>query len=297
MEGNSIKLTRSEYNDVLKQLHACFESASDTLEALSEKTIISTPEERQELYTESAIDEAISTAILESYEDGPLFEAVTRKDKERIKSIVRTLRPKIEETLVKDKVSFYRPNLIARLIVGGLITAGGIAAGGVAGKAILGGAAGLAKGAIASKAIPVAGQAIGAHLAAGAATKVAAGAAGAAAAGVAGAKGAKTAISGIQQVLQTRLWQVIGVVHVEDANINSLCNQLTEKFAETLGEYKIISLKSIPTIHDAFKTHFGWKDQRKSYFLLVDRKLDSELAKLNDGIVSDSEEYTDVVGK
>lgn len=291
-----IVFTKAENESALAALHNAFVEGANVMGYMIDSMSI-TPEEKQEKFTESAVDEAIATAILESYEDGPIFEAVTRKDKERVKSIVRTLRPKIEEVLVKNKVSFYKPNFIARIIVGGLGLAAGIATGAAAGKALAGAGVAAAKGAIASKAIPIAGTAIGKHIAAGAGVTAAKAAAGAAAGAAVANSGGKSVGAGLKQVLQTRLWQVIGVVHMEEGNISSLCDRLTQQFSDELGEYKIIPLKSNPTLHDAFKTHFGWKDARKSFFLLVDRKLDSELAKLNDELVDDAAEYSDVANK
>lgn len=83
----------------------------------------------------------------------------------------------------------------------------------------------------------------------------------------------------IQQIWNTRLWQVLGICHCEDGNIQGLCDRLTEKFSSELGDYKILSMRTSPALYDCFKLKFGWKNQKDVYFLLVDKKLDSELQK------------------
>ena len=50
-----------------------------------------------------------------------------------------------------------------------------------------------------------------------------------------------------------------------------------EKYKDELGEYKIIHATAYPTIVDAFKSKFNWKNTKNSYFLLVDKKLPKEV--------------------
>lgn len=107
------------------------------------------------------------------------------------------------------------------------------------------------------------------------------------AAGVAGGIALKKSQT-LQQLWNTRLWQVLGICHSEQGNIGKLCDGLTEKFKEELGEYKVLYVKANRTLYDVFKDHFGWKDQRGAYFLLIDKKIPSEIRQavneLNDAI-------------
>ena len=81
----------------------------------------------------------------------------------------------------------------------------------------------------------------------------------------------------ILQVWTNRLWQVLGVVIIEKGNIDDLCKRLTEKYKDTLGEYKIIPYLTPPSIVDLFRTKFNWKNQLSPYMLIVDKKLPSEV--------------------
>ena len=77
----------------------------------------------------------------------------------------------------------------------------------------------------------------------------------------------------------TRFWQVLGALCIEDENIADYTNKLTKEFSEDLGEYKIIAVKMPKTIFDQFRVKFNWKNRKNSYFLLVDKKLNSEIKK------------------
>ena len=80
-----------------------------------------------------------------------------------------------------------------------------------------------------------------------------------------------------QQVFSTRLWQVLGICHIESGNVTTLQKSLTEKFKDRLGDYKILLVKTTPGLHDVFKVKFNWKNNKGAYFMLVDKKLDSEI--------------------
>lgn len=77
----------------------------------------------------------------------------------------------------------------------------------------------------------------------------------------------------------TRLWQILGVVLVEEHNVDEIAKELTEKFKDELGEYKILPAKTPGSFLDLFRTKFNWKNQWEAYFLLIDRKLDNEIKK------------------
>lgn len=81
----------------------------------------------------------------------------------------------------------------------------------------------------------------------------------------------------IVQVICNRLWQVLGVVLIEEGNVDDLCKRLTEKYKDTLGDYKIIPYATSPSIVDAFRVKFNWKNMLSPYMLIVDRKLPSEI--------------------
>lgn len=204
-------LTSDEYNSALSLLKKSFKEGYEVLEILESAQVVhKTTEEMQEEYNESVIGDA----ILQAYEDGPMFEKVDQSDKGDIKKIVRKIRPGIEKALKKDNKYFYKPNVVARIIVGGI-------------TAPVGGAASVA--------------------------------------------------SALQQIWTTRLWQVLGICHCEDGNIKDICDNLTKEFAEDLGDYKVLYATCVPTVVDAFKNKFHWKNTRNTYFLLVDKKVPSEV--------------------
>lgn len=207
----AVTLTEDEYNQAITNLKKTFKEGYEALSILESASVVhKTTEEMQAEFTEAAIGDV----ILQSYEDGPLFEKVSRTDKHDVKKIVRKIRSGVARACKNDNVHFYQPNLVARILVGAITT-------------------------------PVGG---GSHL-----------------------------IAGLEQIFATRLWQVLGICHAEDGNIKTICDNLTEKFADELGDYKVLYVKAPMTIFDAFKTHFGWKDNRGAFFLLVDTKIPSEI--------------------
>jgi len=82
------------------------------------------------------------------------------------------------------------------------------------------------------------------------------------------------------RALQARLWQVIGICDTEEGNISKLVDDANEKFKDELGEYKILYIKTTQSVKDMFITHFGWKDARQCYMIVVDKKIPSELEGL-----------------
>ena len=77
----------------------------------------------------------------------------------------------------------------------------------------------------------------------------------------------------------TRLWQILGVVLIEEHNVDEIAKDLTEQLKDELGEYKILPAKAPWGFLDMFRTKVNWKNQWEPYFLLVDRKLDNEIKK------------------
>lgn len=249
---SSVTMTDAQWKEMLNGLQKSFKEGVELLQILSEATVIhKTEEELQNEYTESMVENAIGEAILEAYENGPIFEAVKRSDKSSVKSITKSLRGKVPADLKEKGISFYKPSVLAR---------------------ILGGAAGVTLGTIGTAAAtavtatghPLAGAAIGAASVAG------------------GAISTANAPAALQQIWSTRLWQVIGICHMETGNINEVTSMLTEKYKDELGEYKILSVKAIPAILDILKTKFGWKNSKKAYFLLVDKTIPKDIKEFQD---------------
>lgn len=108
-------ITADVYNAALANLKKSFKEAVEVMEMLENVTVVQkTPEQIQTDFAESAIDEA----VLAAYEDGPVFEAVERSDKNEVKKIVRKLREKIKDELNDMDVLFYQPKLVARILTG-----------------------------------------------------------------------------------------------------------------------------------------------------------------------------------
>lgn len=93
-----------------------------------------------------------------------------------------------------------------------------------------------------------------------------------------------------QNIWKNRLWQVLGIILCEDANVNEITDSLTEKFKEDLGEYKILAVKTNRNIIDMFRTKFGWKNNAKAYFILVDKKIPKELKEVEKMVVNAAKE-------
>lgn len=77
------------------------------------------------------------------------------------------------------------------------------------------------------------------------------------------------------------MWQTLGLVYIEAANVTKLCDDLNEEFKEELGEYKIIPVACIAGLIDAVRVKFNWKNTFGVFALLIDKKMNSELKKLD----------------
>lgn len=88
---------------------------------------------------------------------------------------------------------------------------------------------------------------------------------------------------GFRNFGQHFLWQFIGIIEIEPQNVSDFCKNLTDKFKDKLGEYKILSYQCIGfTQLFAFKNLKSklagdTKNTRVSYVLFIDRKMQSEL--------------------
>ena len=112
---SKVTLTTSEYDNALAALKKSFKEGYEIMEMLEHADVVEkTVEQKQEEYVESVLSEQ----LLLAYEDGPVFEAVKREDKDDVKELVRSLRPKIEDALHDAKIKFYKPNLVLRVLTG-----------------------------------------------------------------------------------------------------------------------------------------------------------------------------------
>lgn len=89
--------------------------------------------------------------------------------------------------------------------------------------------------------------------------------------------GTPVTAGGITTLWKTRLWQIVGLVYMENANVNEVAKILNEKLADELGEYKIIPVRTPEGLISIFREKFGWKNYKKSYLLIVDKKLTMEI--------------------
>ena len=196
--------------------------------------------------TARMMEESMNEACLVSFEDGPFFEAVQHEDKKEVKKLCRELRPKIQKDCIDDKVTFVKANAAARLISGLLIAAGG--------------------GALTVVANSVAPAAAG--VVSFAATHA----------------GASNMAAGMDQIWRNHLWQVLGVVHLEEGNVKTYVDNLNEKYKEELGEYKFMTVRTSATIGDCFRSKFNWKNAKNVYFLIIDKKMPAEIQKFQKAV-------------
>lgn len=242
-DANSISIpskttiTADQYNCTISSLKNSFKEASEVLAALEGVQIVDKSIEQMQVeFTESCIDDA----LLMSLENGPLYEAVKREDKDTVKEIVLKLRTKIQSALKEDGITFYKPNLIARCITSAL---------------------GVGAAAIANVTSPAVGA-------------------------VASVVGVANMGAAVKQITNNRLWQVIGIIHAEHGNNLDIAKKLTEKFKDELGEYKILTAEAESALYDMFQLKFGWKSNSKAYFLVVDKKLPSEIKSMQKEIAA-----------
>lgn len=101
---NKTTITADEYNSTLDALKKSFKEASDVMTALQEMKIVDkTPEQCQEEYTEACLEEA----LMESYMNGPLFEAAKDDKKDDIKKAVKTIGKKIKQSRSNNEENPY----------------------------------------------------------------------------------------------------------------------------------------------------------------------------------------------
>lgn len=105
------EITPEMYNNAMNALKKSFKEAVDILEMMEQCNIVETN-------TMALQEEATNNAILESFENGPLFEKVDRDDKDAVKEITKKIRSKLKGAVGNDG-KFYQPSRFARWLLGG----------------------------------------------------------------------------------------------------------------------------------------------------------------------------------
>lgn len=93
--------------------------------------------------------------------------------------------------------------------------------------------------------------------------------------------------------VNTWTWQILGAVIIESGNVQEYTKNLTKRFANELGDYKILAVRIPETISDKFREKFGWKNHKRSYLLLIDKKLNSEIKNAIAKLETKSDEKDD----
>ena len=97
-EPKSVTLTADTYNDAIDLLQKSFKEAYEITGMLRNATIVEKTAEDLQM-------EYIDDLILESFSEGPIFEAVAREDKKELKSIVKKIRKPVIKTLQGNGIS------------------------------------------------------------------------------------------------------------------------------------------------------------------------------------------------
>lgn len=217
-------LTAAQYNQALDNLQKSFKEGVEMLGMLRQVTVVEeSVEMQQQKFVESALDEA----LVEAYDNGPIYEAVKREDKGDVKAAVAKLRKELPKALKGTHLKFKAPKTFLRLLL--------------------------------NVTNPMAGVTT---------------------------QPDKNKVTDALTWWTTRFWQVLGVVYCEDNNIADLINKVNQDFADDLGEYKVLYSPSLPGLTDLWSLKFGWKNVKKVYFLIVDKKIPAELKKIQNDMVA-----------
>ena len=84
-------ITADAYNSALAALKKSFKEGYEVLEMLESAEVVATESVDQDAFTENAMYEA----MVNSYYDGPVFEAVQKENKEEIKAIAKKVRKEL----------------------------------------------------------------------------------------------------------------------------------------------------------------------------------------------------------
>ena len=109
-----VTLTSDEYNSAISALKKSFKEGYEIMELLENANVINESlQDKQDAYIESVMGDQ----LLAAYEDGPVFEAVDRADKNDVKSLVKKLRGTMPELSKKYNVKFKPPKTFLRLLL------------------------------------------------------------------------------------------------------------------------------------------------------------------------------------
>lgn len=198
-------------------------------------------DERPEDKQKNFMEEAMFDAMFEAMEAGPIFESVQRSDKHEVSAIVKKVRKKVKAAAYSDKLSFNDAKYTTRCLHSALTSLGAVG---------LAAAANFINPALGKAATSIAIYKIGSS-----ARKI------------------------LAEVWSIRLWQFVGTLDIEPANVGSFMTHLNKELADELGDYKLIQVAAMPSLGEVIADKFGWKSQKGIYFILVDKKLDSEMKK------------------
>ena len=227
--------------------------------------------EAQDSFTEMVISEA----IFDSYLNGPIFEKVSRSDKETVKQKANTLRPKIEQFCKDNSLPFckaHRVEAMLRSVIGfALGIVGAIHTGTNAFNAAL-------SGAYSSKGAEVTNLASAAV-----------------SGGFLGWNSVPLVLN-IFTLIKTRSWQILGVTFFTGMNgeqEKETIEALNKQYQKELNGYKIIPFYICPGVAGLFnkdswkplKNMFMKDDNKKVHacMLIVDKEVPSEVKKDLDG--------------
>lgn len=230
----AIHMTTAEYEANSKKLRDSFKEAVELLDTMQNVKIVEEDGDtvgKEDQLIEAALDEAFVNAL----ENGPIFEAVERSDKDAVKKITSKIRDKVGDAVKNEGYDFRKCNVVARIIATAVPSA-------------------VARGVKAT--ISTAGIGLGVSP-------------------VSAAVGA--GVAAIATFWRTRLWQIIGICNIESGNVSALIKSLNDQCKDELGEYKILASKIPGNMVDLIKTKFKWKNTKKTYMLIVDKKLPAEL--------------------
>lgn len=107
-------LDEDTYNDALKRLKQSFKEGYEVLDMLQNADVLAeSAQTRQKNFTYNA--------ILESFENGPLFEKVERSDKDEVKDIVAKIRKNISKAVHEEDVEFRTPSVWGDILTGAFL--------------------------------------------------------------------------------------------------------------------------------------------------------------------------------
>ena len=109
---SSTNIDAKTYNEILDRLQKSYKEQVEIVEMMrAVRPVDMTVEQLQESYN----DDIVSDALYEAYTNGPMFEAVDRSDKDKVKSISKEISSKISDKL-PDNAKFVKPSRILRFL-------------------------------------------------------------------------------------------------------------------------------------------------------------------------------------